>query len=301
MPELPEVEVARKRIHRALKGSKIVRVWTPASDPVVFDKASPLKVRSALLNSRIVGSGRKGKYFWIDLEKGEKPGWRVAVVFHLGMTGDVEVRHLKSKQASKAANSWNGTRLHGRSYIEGASEKLPRFCRLLMVAENGAEVAFTDPRRFGRIRLAKDPLREPPISELGYDPLDRHEKFPSARKLGEILAKRRAPIKAVLLDQSIFAGVGNWIADEVLYQSRISPRRLASSLNAVEVGRLRKSVLHVIRKAVKVDANSDCYPDSWLFHFRWGKKKDSATFYGHRIVHDTIGGRTTAWVPDLQK
>jgi formamidopyrimidine-DNA glycosylase len=172
------------------------------------------------------------------------------------------------------------------------------FCRLRIVADDGTEVAITDPRRFGRLRLARDPLREPPISKLGFDPL---EKFPASRELLELLRRRRAPIKAVLLDQGVFAGVGNWMADEILYHAGISPWRLGSSLSAPEVARLRAKLLMVCRKAVAVDADYERYPRSWLFHHRWGKDKDAQTWRKQRIIHETIGGRTTAWVPKAQK
>jgi formamidopyrimidine-DNA glycosylase len=127
------------------------------------------------------------------------------------------------------------------------------------------------------------------------------EGLPRTAKLREILIRRRAPLKAVLLDQGVFAGVGNWIADEVLFQARLSPHRSAASLSVDEVARLRSRLLAIVRKAVDVEADYHRYPASWLFHHRWGKRKDAATAGRHRIIHDVIGGRTTAWVPGLQK
>ena len=233
-----------------------------------------------------MGSGRKGKYFWLELDRRPWP------VFHLGMTGNVEIR----RSGKSFTRAW-GLKL----WSEGKRERnapFLQFCRLRIIMEDGTEIAITDPRRFGRIRLANDPLTEPPISKLGHDPL---QSFPSARSLAKILAKRRTPVKAVLLDQSVFAGVGNWIADEVLFQAGISPYRRAAKLSQSEVARLRTKLLFIVKRAVADKANYDRYPSTWLFHHRWGKKENAQTSRKHRIVHDTIGGRTTAWVPALQK
>lgn len=288
MPELPEVETARRRIEKALKDQRLSDIEPDEKDLIVYDTASPREFREALLGAKVIGSGRKGKYFWLELDRRPWP------VFHFGMTGNVEVR-TKQKRLPK----WGGLKLHSKSGgKESPKNQIPRFCRLRIVAENGTEVMIIDPRRFGRIRLARNPLSEPPISKLGFDPL---EKFPSGKELIIILGKRRAPIKAVLLDQSLFAGVGNWIADEVLFQSRISPHNKASELTLAQVTALRKALLSVIIRAVKVGADSKRFPRHWLFHARWGKVKDARTWEGHKIRHETIGGRTTAWVPDLQK
>ena len=288
MPELPEVETTRRNLERALKGKRLVEVVVDRLDDIVFDRASPLQVTRALKGARVIGSGRKGKYFWLELDRGLWP------VIHLGMTGNISIFPGKNSKQGH----WGGNKLWSQKFRTLEPETAPRFCRLRLVAEDGTIAVLSDPRRFGRVRLAADPLNEKPISELGFDPL---LDFPSASKLGEILAKRRAPIKAVLLDQGLFAGVGNWIADEVLFQARLSPRRLASALKPAEVARLRLKLLAIIRKAVSVRADSGEFPRSWLFHHRWGKKLGAVTSHQLRIVHETIGGRTTAWVPEIQK
>jgi formamidopyrimidine-DNA glycosylase len=286
MPELPEVETSRRRVEKLFKGKRLVEVIPDPDDRIVYDRASPDAFRKAVEGARVEGTGRKGKYFWLELDRRPWP------VFHLGMTGNVEIR-----KRGRFAKAWGGVKLWSESSRKELDSKILPFCRLRLIADDGSEMAITDPRRFGRIRLAHDPLAEPPVSRLGYDPLI---SFPNARKLAAILKKRRAPIKAVLLDQGIFAGVGNWIADEVLYQSRLSPHRLAAKLTEKEVARLRTTLLSVIRKSIAVDADYDRYPKTWLFHHRWGKAKAAQTSRHQKIVHDTIGGRTTAWVPSIQ-
>jgi formamidopyrimidine-DNA glycosylase len=93
-------------------------------------------------------------------------------------------------------------------------------------------VAFTDARRFARIRLREDPLTSPPIGDLGFDPL--LDRLP-LEEFHKRLKKRKAPIKALLLNQSFAAGVGNWIADEVLYQAAVHPMVPAADLSPAQV------------------------------------------------------------------
>jgi len=113
--------------------------------------------------------------------------------------------------------------------------------------------------------------------------------------------QRGAPIKALLLDQGFAAGVGNWIADEVLYQARLDPRRRASSLTDSEIARVRGALKKVIDTSVRLSNDSDRYPRGWLFHRRWGRNPRAITMTGERIRHITVGGRTTAWVPARQR
>ena len=172
----------------------------------------------------------------------------------------------------------------------------PRHWRLELRVEGGMRLCFSDPRRFGRVRLQADPLNEPPVSELGFDVL---EGLPAAVTLAELLRRRRAPIKAVLLDQSLFAGVGNWIADEALYQAGITPHRPAADLPLAQVSRLRARLHSVVRRAVSVGADSERFPRGWLFHRRWDARPPADA--RERIVRETIAGRTAAWVPARQK
>jgi formamidopyrimidine-DNA glycosylase len=173
-----------------------------------------------------------------------------------------------------------------------------RFTKLRLGFDDGGELAMTDARRLGRIRLREDPRGEPPISLLGFDALTG---LPSPARFAALLRARAAPVKALLLDQSFAAGVGNWIADEVLYQARIDPRRSARLLSEAEARRIRAAVRLVVRTAIAAGSDSDRFPRGWLFHRRWGRRTDAFTARGEPIRHDTIGGRTTAWVPSIQR
>ena len=177
----------------------------------------------------------------------------------------------------------------------------PRFTKLHLRFAGGGELALADGRRLGRIRLRRDPATEPPISTLGFDAL---HALPTPARFHALLRERRSPIKAVLLDQSFAAGIGNWIADEVLYQAGIAPKRKAATLSAAEARRLRAKIRSVIGLAVRSGSDSDRYPRWWLFHRRWGHRRGgppATTVRGEHIRHETVGGRTTAWVPAVQR
>jgi formamidopyrimidine-DNA glycosylase len=95
--------------------------------------------------------------------------------------------------------------------------------------------------------------------------------------------------------------VGNWIADEVLYQARIDPRRPARTLSLAESSRLRRRLLAVLTTAVRAGADGDRFPRRWLFHRRWDHDPLARTSTGAPIRWDTIAGRTTAWAPSVQR
>jgi formamidopyrimidine-DNA glycosylase len=203
---------------------------------------------------------------------------------HFGMTGGLHV----PRRAPLRLISTRGVPSSGWP---------PRFVKLRLVFDDGGELALADGRRLGRVRLRQDPRAEPPLSRLGFDAL--HE-LPSAARFHELLRERTAPMKALLLDQTFAAGVGNWIADEVLYQAGLDPRRPARTLTRLESSRLRVRLRSVLRTAVRVGADSDRYPRGWLFHRRWDHDPLARTSSGAPIRWETIAGRTTAWAPALQ-
>ena len=276
MPELPEVEAARRLAIRVAVGRRIMDVRC-ADDPIVFEGVSPARFRRALRGRRVLAARRHGKHLWLELDRRPWP------CLHFGMTGGLHAPqrrgvHLKAYGARHPAEVWP-----------------PRFTRLVLGFDDGGELVYADARRLGRVRLRQDPRREPPISLLGFDAF---RQLPPLAEFRALLRQRAAPIKAMLLDQSFAAGVGNWIADEVLYQAGIDPRRPARALSDDAIRRLRAKLRHVVATSVRVLNDSERYPRSWLFHVRWDRGVPTAR--GERIRHDTIGGRTTAWVPAVQ-
>jgi formamidopyrimidine-DNA glycosylase len=175
----------------------------------------------------------------------------------------------------------------------------PRFHKLLLRLSDGGALAFCDARRFARLRLTHDPPAEAPISELGWDPLLTP---PPQGVFAAQLARRSGPIKAALLDQALAAGVGNWVADEALYAARLHPETPACVVgaDAAAAAALQAAVVGVCAAAVAVDADSARFPTEWLFHRRWFKKAGHCA-EGHPLAFATVGGRTTCFVPAVQK
>ena len=281
MPELPEVESVCRLMRRTLEGKRIARVEV-MEDDIVLSGNPPEAVHAALHGRTVTGVGRRGKFWWLTLD-GDGP----TVFGHLGMSGWIREVGTDGKRLHS----------HGKAPLVDA-EGRPRFMKLLVEVEGGGSVAFTDSRRFARLWLGDSPEADKQVQRLGPDAF---EALPSVEALVAKLRKRKAPIKAVLLDQKAFAGVGNWIADEVLYQAGIAPKRLASSLDEDEVAALHRSLTEVLAHAVEVDADYQRFPDTWLFEHRWGGGRGAERVQGQEIVRETVGGRTTAWVPERQK
>ena len=278
MPELPEVERGRRLAEEVARGNRIDRVIC-ARDPIVYEGVSPRKFRSALLDRQVLEVKRRGKHIWFELD--ERP-WPL---FHFGMTGAFRV---PGRAALRLASSPR----------EMKDNWPPRFTKIRIVFAGGTELAMTNARRLGRIRLRDDPLAEKPLSGLGFDPL---LDLPSPGKFTELLERRGSSLKGLLLDQTFAAGVGNWIADEVLYQARLDPRRRVPSLEVEEIRRLRSKLGAIVRTAVRANAEKHRLPRAWLFHHRWGKDAGARTSRGESIHHITVAGRTTAWVPSVQR
>ncbi|EGO28464.1 hypothetical protein SERLADRAFT_458886 [Serpula lacrymans var. lacrymans S7.9] len=217
-------------------------------------------------------------------------------VFHFGMTGMLQVKGQPCLH-------------YGKSEVWP-----PRFMKFVLYLRDGddhdgsnpaiTQLAFSDARRLGRIRLSTSPLTEPPIVDLGFDPI---LSMPSLSVFNALVQKRTCPIKALLLDQSFSAGVGNYLADEILYHARVHPEQRCRSLSDDQTAALHHQIADVCRIAVEANADDSKYPAHWLFKHRWGKgKKAEHTMKlpsgaPATIRWITVGGRTSAYVSELQQ
>ncbi|KAJ7693538.1 DNA glycosylase/AP lyase [Mycena rosella] len=289
MPELPEVNRAKNLVNKVAVGKLIEKVET-VEDPIVFSGITHDEFAKELTGRTVESAGRYGKVFYITLSGGGR-----MPVLHFGMTGMLQVKGELAayyKETPKAASTdWP-----------------PRFMKFilhLVDSETGVttHLAFLDARRLGRIRLCESPLTEPPISELGFDPI---LSMPSIEKFKPLVLKRSCPIKALLLDQSFSAGVGNWVADEILYHARVHPEQRSNTLTDEQLVAVHLQTAHVCEIAVSVDADDSKFPENWLFKHRWGKGKKAAhnlklpSGEPATIKWITVGGRTSAYVAELQ-
>ncbi len=276
MPELPEVEFGRRQLEATLVGHRIAGV-DAADDAIVFDGLSCEAFVAALQGTTVLAACRRGKQLWLELDRRPWP------LFHFGMTGGF------------VTPGDAGLQLHTGPTLEGAWP--PRFAKLVLTTDDGQRLCMTNARRLGRIRLRHDPPNEPPISLLGFDPL---LDPPGPAPLHALLQRRRGSLKGLLLDQSFAAGVGNWVADEVLHAAGIDPRRKSNTVRKDEASRLASALTSIVRTAVEADADASRYPPHWLFHKRWSPGDGVLTAAGDPLEFLTVAGRTTAWVPRTQ-
>ncbi|KAI4147584.1 MAG: hypothetical protein LQ340_005485 [Diploschistes diacapsis] len=216
---------------------------------------------------------------------------------HFGMAGWFHIRgtptaYFKPKTSSSKAPD---------------DEWPPRYWKFALRTEDGVQAAFVDFRRFARVRLldcAADDVRNvSPLKENGPDPVVDRDVV-TEDWLRELCVSRRAPIKALLLDQANISGIGNWVGDELLYDAKIHPEQYANTLSGAQIKQLHKSLHYVCGLSCEVLADSSKFPEEWLFKYRWEKGKKDATNRlpnGEKIVFLTVGGRTSAVVPTVQK
>ena len=251
MPELPEVEVVRRGLAAHVTGRTIsaVRVHHPRA--VRRHEAGPADLTARLLDARITGTGRRGKYLWLTLDDGDEPLGRraegsdeplgrraegsdeplgrraegsVALVVHLGMSGQMLLGEVPN------ANH----------------------VRIATLLDDGTALSFVDQRTFGGWMLADlvtvDGTDVPtPVAHLARDPLD--PEF-SRDAVVTVLRRKHSEVKRQLLDQTVVSGIGNIYADEALWRAKIYGARLASSLTRAKLGELLDAAADVMSDAL---------------------------------------------------
>lgn len=297
MPELPAVEFSRRLLEQHLLGHSLTDAVV-GDDPIIFEKAPAEHIRQALLGTTVVGTGRHGKYLWLELSGGPRHESKRYLLMHFGMTGFVQVRGVERLCYRSAPETLEA---------KGADAPRwpPRFTKLLLETEAGGSVVFGDARRLGRIKiLDADPRTVAPVKDLGFDPL---LGMPPCDKAFFRLATARAvPLKSLLLDQGFAAGVGNWMADDIMLHARLHPEVRVNTLSPTQVQRLHEAIRYITETAVAVNSDGSQFPPTWLFHYRWPsdrRKQTAASLLDgqHPIRFITVGGRTTVLVPDLQQ
>jgi formamidopyrimidine-DNA glycosylase len=269
VPELPEVEAVAQSLRPLVAGKRIRRCHV--LHRIAVRPQSPVALRRAVEGRRLEGVERRGKYLLLRLDR----GW---VVLHFRLDGQLvwfEQRRVKG---------------HIDVALEFASGTL----------------GFVDRRHFGRVRFLARLEEAPGIRNLGVDPL--RAEF-TVKRLGEILASSRRPLKLLLMDQTRIAGLGNIYSNESLWHAKLDPRRRANRVKATEARRLYKSIVYVLRRALECGRNPapDFRNPEWWFqglehilrvYQRTGLRCRRC---GERIRRIEQGGRSSFFCPNCQR
>ncbi|KAA6410979.1 MAG: formamidopyrimidine-DNA glycosylase [Lasallia pustulata] len=292
MPEIGEVARIVHYLRKYLVG-KTLAVVKAQHDENVYGKVDTTAAafEEALTGKKIVGAGQQGKYFWLVMSSPPHP------LFHFGMTGWWKIRGEETAYYNSAKPE------------EPEPEWPPKYWKFLLETseEPKCESAFVDSRRFARIRLlecaAADIRQISPLKENGPDPVLDKETL-TEEWLIEKMRGKKIPVKALLLDQANISGIGNWVGDEILYGAAIHPEQYSNTLSDDQLRKLHECIHQVCSTAVETQADSSRFPENWLMKHRWGKgKKGDANKLpnGAKIEFVTVGGRTSAVVPSVQK
>ena len=269
MPELPEVETTVRGLARVLEGRRIARVELRRED---LRRPFPPDLGQRLTGARATGLGRRAKYGLIHTDRGD------TLVFHLGMSG-----HWRVDPAD-----------------------IGKHDHLVLATDEGRRLALNDARRFGSVDLVRTNAIEewPAFRALGPEPTGEV----TGAWLRQRFAGRTAPVKAMLMDQRIIAGLGNIYACEALFRARIDPRKPAGKVSRAKLGALAKAIPAVLEEAIAAGGSTlrdFVSPDGELGYFA----KDFAVYdrggqpcaCGGTVKRIVQGGRSTFFCPKCQR
>ena len=270
MPELPEVEGYRQYLEATCLHQPIEAIDVEDTKLLTTD---PITLAETLRGVSFTGTRRVGKNLFVFTDK---PG--VTVRMHFGMSGSLEYYH--------------------------SSLDRPRHARIVFHFRGGFNLGFVCPRKFERVGLVADVDVFLRSKKIGKDALDL-----TVEELTAALANRKSVIKSTLLDQSVAAGVGNWIADELLFQACIHPEKPANELLATEIEALREAIQLVLLTAIEEEARYAHFPESFLIHARaWDASPYAEPEQhllcprcGSELEIKRVGGRTTYFCSTCQK
>jgi len=270
MPELPEVETTVRGLARFLEGERIARVAVNRLD---LRRPFPPDLVQVLTGARVTGLARRAKYGLIHTDRAS------TMIFHLGMSG--------------------------RWRIEPAA--LDKHDHLVLETGAGHVLALNDARRFGSVDLVDTEALDawPAFAALGPEPLG--PDFTVAHLAGE-LAHRIAPIKQLLLDQRIVAGLGNIYVCEALHRAHIRPDRDGGKVTRAALARLVPAIREVLTEAIAAGGSTirdyaqpsgelGYFANAWRAYGREGE----ACECGGTVERFVQGGRSTFWCPSCQK
>jgi formamidopyrimidine-DNA glycosylase len=281
MPELPEVETVARGLQKSVAGRRIVSVRLGKTDFI----DDPAALEQHLPGRQIERVERYGKFMLLRLsgrgnavagsENGDAEA--ASLLVHLGMTG----------QLAPCA----------------AAQPCLKHTHVWFALDDGRELRYTDPRRFGRMAYLTGALLEEELTAFGADPL-----LVSAAEFAENIRSRNAQIKALLLDQSVLRGVGNIYADESLWRAKIHPMRRGTELSKKQAQVLRRVLQDVLRKAILARGSSisdfldaEGEPGEYQRHHRvYGREGKRCYRCGTAIRRVIVAGRSSHYCPKCQ-
>jgi formamidopyrimidine-DNA glycosylase len=284
VPELPEVEITRRQLLPLLVGRSIASVRTTRDS--YFFITPPRVLRRRLPGRRVSELRRQGKYLLADLDDGQR------LLLHLGMTGQLFGQGAASV---RLLSSTRGAALAPESQTARFAPDHHTHLRFAF-ADRGAEVYFRDARKFGKVQLLRAGEVSPRLERLGVDALAW-----TAEQLFEASRRRRVPLKTLLLDQSVVAGIGNIYADEALFLAGLRPTRGAARLTRADAARLVAAVQQVLHRSIETggssisdyvrpDGSDGAYQDERRVY---GRKGEPCPGCGAPIVRHVIAQRST--------
>ena len=291
VPELPEVEVTRRRIGPLLVGRLICQVRTTRDS--YFFLTRPARLRARLTGRRIAALVRLGKYLVAELDEGSR------LVVHLGMTGQLFSSAATSPRLLSASRRSSISPEAQRGFKADAHTHLQ-----LLFDDGGPEVYFRDVRKFGKVLLLERGESHPRLARLGIDALEATGDALFAATRG-----RKASIKALLLDQALISGVGNIYADEALFRAGVRPSRCAGRVTRRECARIAAAIREVLERSIETggssirdyvapDGSDGRYQDERRVYARTG---EPCLRCGSPIRRTTVAQRGTHYCPTCQR
>jgi len=266
MPELPEVETIRRNIHPLLIGRSVTASQVTWPRSIAEPLEEPQQFTDRIIGQQIKGSGRRGKYFLLDLSDD-------VLIVHLRMSGDLRV--------------------------ETVGAEILAHDRVIVRLDDGHQLVFNDARKFGRMWLTSDP--QSVIGKLGPEPLD-DELTP--RAFYTRLQAHHRQIKPLLLDQTFIAGIGNIYSDEGLHLAQIHPLTSSDSLSPAQSEKLLYAIRSVLNEGIRRNGASIDWVyrgGDFQNHFRVYRRTDQpCPVCGTAIERKVIGQRSTHFCPTCQ-
>jgi formamidopyrimidine-DNA glycosylase len=291
MPELPEVEVTRRRIAPVLVGRTLARVAT--TKPSYFFLTPPAKLRRALEGRSVTALSRRGKYLLAEIDGGAR------LLLHLGMTGQLFSSDVTSLRLLSAAARASLAPEEQRRFTPDAHTHLR-----LSFADDGPQVFFRDVRKFGKVQLLAQGESSDRLAKLGVDALEM-----SAGALFAATRGRAVAVKSLLLDQAVLAGAGNIYADEALFLAGVRPSRRAEKVTRAECARILSALKRVLLRSIETggssisdyvapDGSDGAYQDERRVYARTG---EPCPHCGAKIERIVIGQRSSHYCGSCQR